>query len=300
VEALVMDFGLAMKNPTAVARAAVGQGTRPYMAPEVLVDSGLPTDLTKIDVYAFGCVLWEMLSGNMPWESLFRDECDGDHAKWRPRLTENVVGGERPQMDVAWPQDLRQMMQACWADDPAARPTMADVVSGDWQAVERAQREAVEKKRKQKEAEAQARKEAEETARRTAAAKERKEATAKAEAERKATKAEAKRKTQEMEAERKAAEKAAAEKAVAQRAAAEKAKEEAKAKAEAEWKAIEATPQYQANMKGLKFPVTNHTGMRMASSFSPGIFYEWSCCGGRDEKSVLCAGGSKGWGGSAR
>ena len=126
-----MDFGLAMKNPTAVATAPVGQGTRQYMAPEVLVDSGRPTDLTKIDVYAFGCVVWEMLSGNTPWESLFRDECcpggKADHVKWHRRITENVVGGERPQMDRSWPHDLRQLMQACWAADPDARPTMSQV-----------------------------------------------------------------------------------------------------------------------------------------------------------------------------
>jgi TPR repeat protein len=165
-----MDFGLAMKNPTAVARAPVGQGTRPYMAPEVLVDSGLPTDLTKIDVYAFGCVLWEMLSGNMPWESLFRDECDGDHAKWRQRITENVVGGERPQMDVAWPQDLRQLMQACWADDPDARPTMTDVelqltgsIFGGSRGSSAA--EKTQKMRKQKEADERTMKEVEEKAR---------------------------------------------------------------------------------------------------------------------------------------
>jgi serine/threonine protein kinase len=130
VEALVMDFGLAMKlGATAVARAPVGQGTRSFMAPEVLVDGGLETDLTKIDVYAFGCLLWEMLSGNKPWELLFHDECDEDQVKWEEQVTERVARGERPQMDPSWPDELCQLMQNCWAGDPDKRPRMADVAA---------------------------------------------------------------------------------------------------------------------------------------------------------------------------
>jgi serine/threonine protein kinase len=160
-EAVVMDFGLAMKNPTAVASSPVGQGTRSYMAPEVLVDSGRPTDLTKIDVYAFGCVLWEMLSGNTPWEQLFRNECDEDQEKWHQRITENVVGGKRPQMDAAWPDSLCRLMQACWADDPDARPAMADVASGEWER-EREQEQEREREREREQEEAIKQKKAEE------------------------------------------------------------------------------------------------------------------------------------------
>jgi len=60
----VLDFGLA-KTPddeTLTTSHAV-MGTPAYMAPEQR--EGKPAD-SRTDVYAFGCVLYEMLTGSRP------------------------------------------------------------------------------------------------------------------------------------------------------------------------------------------------------------------------------------------
>ncbi len=83
---------------------------------------------TKVDVFAFGCLVWEMLTGNMPWERLFNEECRGDCALWEQRVMAKVLAGERPQLGEKWPPKLRQLIQQCWEADPNDRPSMDDVV----------------------------------------------------------------------------------------------------------------------------------------------------------------------------
>jgi serine/threonine protein kinase len=124
---MLTDYGLAMQfTPGRLERPSVGRGTRPYMAPEILQATGEKTDIAKIDVYAFGCLLWEMLAGKVPWEDLFA-ECSGDHAAWEKAVVEQVLSGERPGIDNSWPELLRALMEQCWARAADARPTMQAV-----------------------------------------------------------------------------------------------------------------------------------------------------------------------------
>jgi serine/threonine protein kinase len=61
----VCDFGLSRrKEASALAASAAGDGTPAYMAPEVL-SSGRVTE--KADVYSFGVLLWELVTGKTPW-----------------------------------------------------------------------------------------------------------------------------------------------------------------------------------------------------------------------------------------
>lgn len=63
----VMDFGLALvAGATRLTMEGGTCGTVPYMAPEQLRGETKLTPAT--DVYAVGCILYEMLSGKMPFE----------------------------------------------------------------------------------------------------------------------------------------------------------------------------------------------------------------------------------------
>src|SRR5436309_6105725 len=65
--AYLTDFGLAKKFDTASGLTAKGSvvGTVDYMAPEQI--TGSRTD-ARTDIYALGCVLYQMLSGSVPYE----------------------------------------------------------------------------------------------------------------------------------------------------------------------------------------------------------------------------------------
>jgi serine/threonine protein kinase len=127
VEPLLMDFGLAQAFVLDVG-PTVRKGTVAYMAPELFDRRSGHSARTKVDVFAFGCLMWEMLTGNMPWERLF-EECGDDCDVWEQRVEAKVLAGERPQLGRAWPPKLCRLIQQCWEADPNARPSMDDVVS---------------------------------------------------------------------------------------------------------------------------------------------------------------------------
>ncbi|GAA2750483.1 serine/threonine-protein kinase [Kitasatospora cinereorecta] len=65
--AYLTDFGLTKKSLSLTGLTSVGQfvGTLDYVAPEQI--SGKPVD-GRCDVYSFGCVVWEMLTGSPPYQ----------------------------------------------------------------------------------------------------------------------------------------------------------------------------------------------------------------------------------------
>ena len=65
--AYVTDFGLVrpLSSETSASRTGQVFGSVPYMAPELI--EGLPAD-GRADVYALGCVLYECLTGKVPFE----------------------------------------------------------------------------------------------------------------------------------------------------------------------------------------------------------------------------------------
>ncbi|KAA0172987.1 hypothetical protein FNF27_05478 [Cafeteria roenbergensis] len=108
------DFGL-------VHHPEPGAGTPQYMAPELLAGarSGFSD---RVDVFAFGVLLWEMLARRVPY------------AGWRQEdIVSGVQAGERPPMsDIAEGRAspaLRALIQRCWDGDATKRPSMADVVA---------------------------------------------------------------------------------------------------------------------------------------------------------------------------
>ncbi|CAN0298449.1 unnamed protein product, partial [Discosporangium mesarthrocarpum] len=70
------------------------------MAPEVAL--GQPSN-EKVDVHSFGCILWEMLSIQRPFEFY----------KTNMMWERVIIGGERPRLDPAWPQGLRRLLSRC-------------------------------------------------------------------------------------------------------------------------------------------------------------------------------------------
>lgn len=73
------------------------------------------------DVYSFGIVTWEVLSRELPW-------ADVTHP--REVYIRVVLNELRPEIPAEAPAGLADIMRACWAGDPEARPTFSAVMKG--------------------------------------------------------------------------------------------------------------------------------------------------------------------------
>jgi len=121
--AVVTDFGIA-KAIAAAAEAPSGStltqlgtavGTPAYMAPEQA--AGDPATDHRADIYAFGCVAYELVSGQPPFPGLPPHRLLVAHMSETPR----PVGELRPDC----PPALAALVTQCLAKDPDARPASA-------------------------------------------------------------------------------------------------------------------------------------------------------------------------------
>ncbi|KAJ8077652.1 Rho guanine nucleotide exchange factor [Marasmius tenuissimus] len=124
LRACIGDFGLshvadshALRISTSFASRA--KGTTRWLAPELLDPqlSNISTD--QSDMYAYGCVCYEIFAGHPPFHGL----TDGavvvavlvrQQYPSRPGVLDN---------DVIW-----ELMTSCWSSDPSLRPTAADIL----------------------------------------------------------------------------------------------------------------------------------------------------------------------------
>uniref|UniRef100_A0A7S1SQC5 Protein kinase domain-containing protein n=1 Tax=Tetraselmis chuii TaxID=63592 RepID=A0A7S1SQC5_9CHLO len=102
------DFGLASQN----ARQA-GAGTPAYMAPELLAGTGFNE---KVDVYAFGVCLWEMLARLLP----FAETPPG-------QLKEKIIAGGRPEIPLSCPKAMANLIKDCWQQEASLRPSFPKI-----------------------------------------------------------------------------------------------------------------------------------------------------------------------------
>ena len=114
----VLDFGLAKAVDPAVAVAAIATdvsrhpvilGTAPYMSPEQA--RGEPVD-KRADIWAFGCVLFEMLVGHAPFE--------GDSAS---DTLYRILSREPDwaSLPAETPSSIRTLLERCLRKDPGRR-----------------------------------------------------------------------------------------------------------------------------------------------------------------------------------
>jgi eukaryotic-like serine/threonine-protein kinase len=98
---VLMDFGLVVPARGAVDREALHpavrrRGTLPYISPEV-IDGRIPD--ARADLYAFGCMLYESITGRPPFSATTRSELYDLHLHAAHTPASRLVTGVPPELD---------------------------------------------------------------------------------------------------------------------------------------------------------------------------------------------------------
>ena len=125
------DFGLAHLIVQTMPQTAAtsGGGTPNYSAPELL-DSEMSAPTEKIDIWAFACVAYELLTGKVPWQGKSSHQILMSVVV-RQAMLELPEGTEAP-------AGMPVLLRDCLAYEPTERPTAAEVerriieMAGPW------------------------------------------------------------------------------------------------------------------------------------------------------------------------
>ncbi|KAG0586596.1 hypothetical protein KC19_2G102800 [Ceratodon purpureus] len=127
VIAKLADFGLAKVKHEVTCRMTRNTGTRRWMAPEVFgahpedEEHILKVFPRKADVYSFGIVCSEILTGNVPFYNI----------SFKPRdlykLITDPKNPLRPELPQNCPASLATLICECWQTDPTMRPTFKEI-----------------------------------------------------------------------------------------------------------------------------------------------------------------------------
>ncbi|CAN4078660.1 unnamed protein product [Withania somnifera] len=110
----VGDFGVArVQAQTGVMTAETG--TYRWMAPEVIEHK--PYD-HKADVFSFGIVLWELLTGEIPYAYLTPLQA----------AIGVVQQGLRPTIPKSSHPEFAELLEKCWQQDPTQRPDFSEIL----------------------------------------------------------------------------------------------------------------------------------------------------------------------------
>jgi serine/threonine protein kinase len=114
--ARICDFGFS-RSEGEDALMTQNVGTPHWMAPELLAAD--ETYSSKVDVYAYGIVLWEIATGEVPFVGLEPAQI----------VVQVFMKDLRPPLPDRLNPQIRELITQCWDKNPDLRPTFDDIVS---------------------------------------------------------------------------------------------------------------------------------------------------------------------------
>lgn len=124
MEAVVIDFGLAKtvgsSNSNAFTTPGGPVGSLRWMAYELVDDEIVTFPRDRCDIFAFGMIVLEVLSNEVPWSYLKTDQKVNTALMKRRTPEKSIPADAHP--------DLINLMRRCWLEKPLHRPTSREVV----------------------------------------------------------------------------------------------------------------------------------------------------------------------------
>lgn len=118
------DFGLSKTRQLCKTFSNLNSRAR-WTAPEISCnlesqvhtsDSEMLNFPSKADVYSFGMVCYEVITGALPFSSISGQS-----------VVKKVLNGDRPQLPDHLPNELRLLIEECWISEPSRRPSFAEI-----------------------------------------------------------------------------------------------------------------------------------------------------------------------------
>ncbi|GFR43685.1 hypothetical protein Agub_g4793, partial [Astrephomene gubernaculifera] len=119
--AKLSDFGLSRLRHTVLATRHPEAGTPAYMAPECFDTDNLEIS-HQADIYSFAVIMWEMLTGLVPWWGC---------APLTVAYTVTLLGERLPLAAIPpqrCPPKLARLLTQCFEGEPRRRPAAAELV----------------------------------------------------------------------------------------------------------------------------------------------------------------------------
>ena len=117
---LITDFGYSKYFEYGHSKSqSIYIGTVQYMAPEVI--KGEPYG-RKADVYSFGILMYEVVTNLEPYPELTKKELK--IFQFQTLVSKNKL---RPKFTTPVKEELRNLIEKCWSNDPNDRPTFKEI-----------------------------------------------------------------------------------------------------------------------------------------------------------------------------
>jgi len=97
-------------------------GTPYYMAPEILLGKSYNE---KVDVYSYGMILFQMVSGKAPFSKM---GSQGEDLSPVQIILKVGIENIRPEIPAYCPIGVRRLIELAWDKDPAIRPSISKIL----------------------------------------------------------------------------------------------------------------------------------------------------------------------------
>ena len=109
------DFGLSKIQSASIMTINERSRAIQWMAPESLTRH--PAYTEQSDIYSYGVILWEIMTGKRPYEGVIEKE-----------ILDHIEQGRREEIPQTIPTVYAEIIRRCWSKNPNERPSLTEII----------------------------------------------------------------------------------------------------------------------------------------------------------------------------